>query len=275
MATVEGKNIIYAEFVKANGLVLYEYEANVFDVLKSSLEQVVDSAVYASEAQSMGISTSDFIAREINDKLKEFSDEEIAAVEAEMRKKLYPKYRVKFFLDEPEPFIQTISVDDDPSNGPPNAPVTVVMFTDLQCPACAGFYPVMKTVIAGYKDKVRLVVRDFPLLQKHENAFQAAVAANAANAQGKFFEYKEILYKNQESLDTDSLIKYAKEIGLDVKRFEKDLLDEKFAAEVRRDIADGRSYGVTGTPSVFINGYKLRHLSVKSFREAIERAISK
>jgi predicted DsbA family dithiol-disulfide isomerase len=272
LAAVEGRNILYGEYFRENGLTLYEYEANVFDRMKDNLEQVVDAAVYASEAMSLGISTSDFIAREVTNKLKDYSDEETALVEADLRKKLYPKYRVRFFLNEPAPFIQNISTDDDPSLGSENAPVTVVMFTDLQCPACSKFYPLMKRVLAAYGEKTRLVVRDYPLAI-HENAFAAAVAANAANAQGKFFEYKELLYKNQETLDTESLIKYAKVVGLDAEEFEKDLKNEKFAEEVRKDMAEGKSYGVSGTPAVFVNGYKLRTLSEQSFREAIERAL--
>lgn len=275
LATIGNAKITYAQYFKENGLTLYEYEANVFDVMKNSLEQVVDSAVYTSEAQSLGIATSDYIAREITNKLKTYSDEETEQVQIALRKKLYPKYRVKFFIKEPKPFIQKVSADDDPSKGNANAPVTVIMFTDLQCPACAATYPVLKDIISQYGNQVRLVVRDFPLTKIHENAFQAAIAANAAKAQGKYFEFKEILYKNQEKLDTESLKKYAAEVGLNVRKFENDLKNKKFADEVRKDISDGRKYGVSGTPSIFVNGYKIRGLSAKNFRKAIERALKK
>lgn len=273
LVTVGAIKITYFQYFQENGLTLYEYEANVFDMMKSSLEQVVDSAVYTSEAQSLGIATSDYIAREITNKLKTYSDEETEKVQSELRKKLYPKYRVKFFVKEPKPFIQKVSADDDPSNGNANAPVTVVMFTDFQCPACAATYPVLKDIISQYGNRVRLVVRDFPLTKIHENAFQAAIAANAARNQGKYFEFKEILYKNQKTLDTESLKKLAAKVGLNVKKFENDLKNKKFADEIRKDIADGKKYGVSGTPSIFVNGYKIRGLSAKSFRKAIERAL--
>ncbi len=273
LATVGERKITYQEFIKKNGLTLYEYEANVFDTVQNSLEQVVDSALFAAEAQSLEIATSDYIAREITNKLKTYSDEETEIVQTALRKKLYPKYSVKFFTNEPKPFIQNISIDDDPILGDKNAPVTVVMFTDFQCPACSTVDPILKNVIAGYGNKVRLVIRDFPLERIHENAFQAALAANAANMQGKFGEYKELLYKNQNSLDTESLKKYAANIGLNVKKFETDMTDEKAAIEIRKDIADGNIYGVSGTPSIFVNGYKIRGLSVKSFRKAIDRAL--
>lgn len=115
---------------------------------------------------------------------------------------------------EPEPPIQAISVDDDPVRGEPNAAVTIVEFTDFQCPSCAAMNPVLDEVLKSYGNKVRLVVRDFPL-EMHANARKAAEAANAAHAQGKFFEYTALLFKRQDALDVPSLKKYATEIGLD------------------------------------------------------------
>ena len=109
----------------------------------------------------------------------------------------------------------------------------------------------------------------------HENAFRAALGAGAANAQGKFFEYTEILYKNQSALDNESLKKYAAQIGLNVQQFELDLNSEKTAAEVRKDIADGESYGINSTPTIYVNGVSVRILSVDGFRKAIDRALKK
>jgi protein-disulfide isomerase len=133
----------------------------------------------------------------------------------------------------------------------------------------------LKKVLAEYPGKIRFVVRNFPLTSLHENAFRAALAASAANAQGKFFEYTEILYTHQDALDAASLSKYAAQLGLNVKQFELDLSLEKTAAEVRKDMADGKSYGITGTPTIFINGVAVRHLSADGFREAINRAMKK
>ena len=106
-------------------------------------------------------------------------------------------------------------------------------------PGLLGYPPYPEKGHGEFGESVRFVVRDFPLTQIHENAFQAALAANAAHAQGKFFEYTEILYRNQEALDTASLKKYAADAGLNPKQFELDLASEKNAAEVRKDVADG------------------------------------
>ncbi len=275
LATVGPNKITYTDFTKKNGLVLSEYEASVHDQLKGALMQVVDSALYAAEAEKEGIAPSDYIRREFTDKLVTFSNEEQYRVVSALRKRLYKKYRVSFFLKEPNPFVQQISIDDDPSTGDANAPVTVVMFTDLQCNACATVYPVLKKVLGEYGNQIRFVVRDFPLTSLHENAFQAAVAANAARAQNKYFEYKELLYKNQNALDTNSLVTLAGQIGLDQKRFKRDLKSAKFAEEVRKDMKDGERYGVNSTPTVFVNGIKVRNLSEESFHKAINRFIRK
>jgi protein-disulfide isomerase len=153
--------------------------------------------------------------------------------------------------------------------------VTVVMFSDFQCSACSATHPVLQKVLAEYGDKIRFVVRNFPLTTIHENAYQAALAANAANAQGKFFEYTEILYRNQDALDIESLKKYAGESGLNLSQFELDLQSERAAETLRKDMADGRSYGITGTPTIFVNGVKVRVITTDGFREAINKALKK
>jgi protein-disulfide isomerase len=131
----------------------------------------------------------------------------------------------------------------------------------------------LQKVIAEFPGKIRFVDRDFPLENIHENAFRAALAADAANAQGKFWEYGEILYSHQDALDAASLKKYAEQLGLNVRQFEIDSNSEKYAAEVRKDMADGVAYGVTGTPTIFVNGVMVRHLSADDFREAIQNAL--
>ncbi|HET6648189.1 MAG TPA: thioredoxin domain-containing protein, partial [Pyrinomonadaceae bacterium] len=127
-------------------------------------------------------------------------------------------------------------------------------------------------VVNSYGNKVRLVVRDFPLAM-HANARKAAEAANAAHAQGKFFEYTALLFKRQNALDVPSLKKYASELGLDRARFDSALDGGTFAAEVRHDISDGEMYGVDSTPSIFINGVYLTSLSAGDLRAAIDRAL--
>lgn len=275
LATINGKTISAQEFEEKNKLEFYEIRAEAFEILNANLKETVSSELLAAEAVEQQISPSDIIAREITDKLREFSDEEKASLRNALDQRLFAKYKAQFLMKEPAPIVQNISIDDDPSFGKANAPVTIVMFSDFQCPTCAAVHPVLKKVAAEYGDKTRFVVRDFPLTSIHANAFPAALAAKAAFNQGKFFEYSEKLYAHQDALDTVSLKKYAADLGLNLKQFEIDLTDEKTASEVRKDMSDGRIYGIKGTPAIFINGINVRNLSESSFREAIEKALKK
>ena len=275
IVTVNGKSLSAQEFDEKAKFALYDVKADVYDGIKAGLDDVVFSAVVAEEAKVLNIEVGSLIGREITDKMRDFSEQERASLYLALRSRLFAKYGVKYVLKEPAPIVLNVSPDDDPSQGKPVAPVTIVMFSDFQCSACAATHPVLKKVIAEYGDSVRFVVRDFPLVKIHDNAMQAARAANAANAQGKFFEYSDILYKNQTALDAVSLKKYAAQLGLNLKQFEVDLASEKTALEIEKDMADGALYGIGGTPTIFVNGIKVRGLTADRFREAIDRALKK
>lgn len=275
LVTVNGKTISAQEFDEKNKFAIYEVRAEFFDRIKDDLNSVIASELLLTEAKELQIDAGDIRAREITNKMRDYSDEEREMLETAFEKRLFAKYKVTYLLKEPAPIVQIISTDDDPSKGRAAAPVTVVMFSDFQCPACGAAHPMIKKVVAEYGEKVRFVVRDFPLTNIHENAFNAALAAKAAFNQGKFFEYSDKLYSNQNALDAVSLKKYAAESGLNLKQFEIDLTDEKTAAEVRKDMADGEKYGIKGTPTIFVNGVRVRILSAEGFREAIEKALKK
>jgi len=275
LATAADRQISTRSYEAKNKIALGEIEAEVYEHTRDALEQIVYSELLIAEAKAQGIGAGDLVEREITSKLKDYSDEERLPLERALREKLFRKYNAKFLLKEIAPVVQNISTDDDPAQGKTNALVTVVMFTDFQCPACAATHPALKKVLAEYADKVRLVVRDFPLVQIHENAFQSAIAAGAAHAQGKFYEYTEVLYKNQNALDAVSLKKYAADLGLNLKQFEADSANPKIADEIRKDIEDGKRYGLSGTPTVFVNGVKVRQLSPEGFRRAIDKALRK
>jgi protein-disulfide isomerase len=275
LATVGARKISAREFEEKNRLALYEFEVEVYDRVRAKLENSLLTDLLEAEAKSLNVAASDLMAREITDKMREFTDEERYNLQTALKARLFAKYKAVFSLKEPAPIVQNISVDDDPGQGKANAPLTIVMFSDFQCPACASVHPILKKVVAEHAEQVRFVVRDFPLTNIHENAFSAAIAANAAKRQGKFFEYAEILYKNQNALDEASLKKYAADLGLNVKQFELDLSDAQIAAEVRKDRADGETYGIGSTPTVFVNGVKVRVMSESGFREAIEKALKK
>ena len=275
LASFGTQRITSQEFETSNRLKLNDLQWHQYEDLRADLEVGILNALIEEEAKARGTDAGSVIAAEVTDKMRTFADGEREQLETALMERLFTKYEVKILIKEPPIIAQNVSVDDDPSHGLANAPVTVVMFSDFQCPACARTHPVLKSVISEFRDKVRFVVRDYPLESIHENAFAAAMAANAAAAQGKYFEYIDLLYRNQAALDPASLKKYAADLGLNAKQFELDLSLERSAAEIKKDIADGDAHGVSGTPAIFVNGVKVHRLSAESFRRSVNRALAK
>lgn len=253
---------------------IYDLAAAIYTQTRYDLEDSIFSALIEREARARSVDPGDLIAAEVTNKLKEFTDEERFAAETAFRKKLFEQYAVRITLREPTPVAHAVSADDDPVWGQQNAPVTIIMFSDFQCSACRAAHPLLKRVVTAHGGKVRLVIRDFPLESVHENAFAAALAANAARQQGRFFEYIELLYSNQDALDPASLKRYASQLGLNAKQFELDFTSEKTAVEVRKDIADGDRFGIRSTPTIFVNGVKLQALSEAGLRSIVDRSLS-
>jgi len=158
--------------------------------------------------------------------------------------------------------------------GSEDAKVTVVEFSDFQCPACGAAHSVVKQVIKEYGDKILFVYRHFPLLATHQYALKAAEAAEAAGEQGKFWEYHDILFANQDNLKTEDLKNYAKQIGLDVKKFNEALDSGKNKDKVLSDLDDGEKFGVASTPTFFINGQMHRGvLNLDQFKSEIDKSL--
>lgn len=151
-----------------------------------------------------------------------------------------------------------VSADDDPYIGPEDAPVVIVEFSDFQCPYCTRFRDqTLDTLLDEYGDQIRFVYRDFPLTQMHQQALGAHIAAECAADQEMFWEMHDAIFDNQNQLDTESLRRYAEDLGLDMDTFNDCLEDEAHHDEVLADLTEGQSYGVRGTPSFFINGRPL------------------
>ena len=177
-----------------------------------------------------------------------------------------------------EPTRGTISVDDDPVKGDANAPITIVEFSDFECPFCARFYSqTYKQLETEYIDtgKVKLVFRDFPL-GFHQNAQKASEAAECADDQGKFWEMHDAIFENQQSLSISSLKQWAGQIGLDTGEFNSCLDSGKHSEEVQSDFREGATYGVSGTPSFFINGIQLVGAQpFSAFKQIIDSELEK
>jgi protein-disulfide isomerase len=146
-----------------------------------------------------------------------------------------------------------VEIGTSPTIGPANARVTIVEFTDFQCPFCSRVQPTLKQILEKYPQDVRKVFKQNPLAF-HQDAPLAAEASLAAGAQGKFWEMKDVLFNNQKSLKEEDLVRYAQELGLNVEQFKADLTSRKFKEQVERESKEAAALGVTGTPSFFVNG---------------------
>ncbi|MFA6296813.1 MAG: prolipoprotein diacylglyceryl transferase [Patescibacteria group bacterium] len=166
------------------------------------------------------------------------------------------KGEAKQVVNTNEEAVVDVSTDDDPIKGDKNAKITIVEFSDFECPFCEKAEPTLKKILDTYSGKVKLVYRDFPLAM-HKDAQKAAEASQCANDQGKYWEYHDKLYANQKALTVADLKKYAGDLKLDTVKFNQCLDSNKFADEVKKDLADGEAVGVDGTPAFFINGRKI------------------
>ncbi len=160
-----------------------------------------------------------------------------------------------------------------PVKGPADAPITIVEFSDYQCPFCARSEPLVKEALDAYPTQARFVYKHFPLTAIHPQALPAALAATAAQKQGKFWEMHEKLFANQRALAPEQLREYARVLGLDLARFDADMQSEEVKAMVQEDIQLAQRVGVRGTPTIFVNGKLLQNRSLDGFRQIIDPAL--
>jgi protein-disulfide isomerase len=304
IVTVGGRPITAGIIDERLKPIIYKLRLNSYQLAKQALDLAVNDLLLVAEANRRNVPPEEIVRKEISEKVQAPTEAEVAKfysenkaripgelatvsneiasylqeqtrqrLEQELSGRLRSGANIRLLISEPAVPVQVISADDDPTRGDPSAAVTIVEFTDFQCPSCAAMQPILDEVQKIYGNKVKLVVRDFPLAM-HANARKAAEAANAANAQGKFFEYASLLFKRQNALDVASLKKYASELGLDRAQFDAALDGGKFAAEIKHDMDDGDIYGVDSTPAIFVNGMVLTEMSLEALRALIDKRLA-
>lgn len=162
---------------------------------------------------------------------------------------------------------------DTYAKGNPKAKVVLVEFSDFQCPACLSVKPTVDSIIAKHKDSIIFAYRHFPLDQ-HPFARKAAQAAEAAGTQGKFWEMYDLLFANQLKFSDTIFSELAKQLGLDMSKFEEDMKSSTLTNRIGNDQADGTRFGVNSTPSFFLNGKKLELSSFDDLAKAVDDAIA-
>jgi protein-disulfide isomerase len=192
-----------------------------------------------------------------------------------------PRPDILFLRSEKEKSVRLLQVEPirdidtagSPFKGPADAPVEIVVFSEFECPYCARLSPLLNDVAAAFPETVKVVYKHFPL-RRHEMSRPAAMAAYAAQQQGKFWEYHHRLYEKFNELTPEFLVETAEALELDMEKFEADRTSPQAMAAVQKDIADAREAGVRGVPAVFVNGRSLRNRSIEGFQELIEKALA-
>ncbi|HEX6186195.1 MAG TPA: thioredoxin domain-containing protein [Pyrinomonadaceae bacterium] len=305
LATVNGRNVTSADVEDSLLPLIAAVQEQVYLVRKADLDMKINDILLNAEAQKRGVTGRAVLDAEITAKTPAVTEAQaldfynknkaringdfpqlkyqiIQYLEGQEQQKLESAFvgrlrngaSVQTFLTPPPAPVFTIATDDQPTKGNPNAAVTVVEFTDYQCPTCAQAQPVIERLLTEYGDRVRLVVRDFPL-QMHPEARKAAEAAEAAREQGKYWDFTAILFRNQSALKPEQLKQYAQVLGLDRAKFDAALDSGKFADKVDRDLIDGQRFGISGTPTFFVNGRRAKDNTYETLKAAIEAALKK
>jgi len=286
VAEVDGAPITNEEIDNALGGPLRKLERQVYELKRQQIETVINDRLLAHEAAQRGMTVQSLLEGEVTAKAAPVTDQDVEAYYAanktrltriqpeelnariranlqnqrvvERRKAflgvLRSRAQIAVHLVEPPVFRVDVSTDGAPFIGESDALVTIVEFSDFQCPYCKRVLPTLTQLRSRYGAKIRLVFRDFPLDSLHPLARRAAEAARCAHDQGKFWDYHDILFVNAPNASPPQLKEYADKVGLDGPRFEQCLSSGTHTAGVQKDLDEGLRLGVTGTPGFFING---------------------
>lgn len=293
IATWDGGELSYTDGVKmAQGQLIQleaEYLTSTYQAAMQSIEQtVLEQLLELETTAGKFASQDDLLKQEVEDKVTEPTQSEIELMYEQFKSRLQgmdlasasplireqllrqkqgerfqvyieelkTKYNVKITLPYPDLPRQEVSADDDPFLGTDGAPIEIIQFAEFQCPYCGKVGDTMEKLLAEYPGKLKIVYRDFPL-GFHDRAIPAAIAANCAGEQDKYWDMHGILMKNQTKLQDTDLAGFAKEVGVDMDKWSTCLKDPAQEAEVKKDMEDASAVGVTGTPAFFINGVLL------------------
>jgi len=256
-------------------------EQSRYQALEANLHQLVEEKMLDAEAEARDMTRDELVAAEIGAKITEVTDADVDAWYAQNQARvgnrpkeqiapqikqflaqqrqqeahdgyvnaLEEKYAARVLLEPP----RTEVAATGPSKGPEDAPITIVEFSDFECPFCSRINPTLAQVRQNYADQVRIVFRQYPL-PMHPNAVKAAEASLCAHEQGKFWEMHDVMFADQQQLGVEQLKAKASGIGLDPEDFNQCLDSGEYADEVQADLAAGAEAGVSGTPAMFVNG---------------------
>jgi protein-disulfide isomerase len=307
LAEVNGEAITAKELERVLGARLATIEEQLYNLKRQGLEGLIAERLLAQEAARRGVSVAALLEAEVTAKAAPVTDEEVdiyyhankarlagdegtvrqnvrgrlqqqkvTAARARFLKSIQSQAKILVRLQPPAVVRLAVSTEGAPSRGAAQAPVTLVEFSDYQCPFCKRAQVTVKQVLDRYPGKVRHVYRDFPVEKTHPQAGEAAEAARCAHDQGKFWQYHDLLFTNAPKAGPEDLRRYAEQAALDVPTFERCVSSGVHRTKVQRDVEDGRRLGITGTPAFFINGRPLTGAQpLEAFARVIEEELAR
>lgn len=306
VARIGGEDITEDMLMGDDKMDFFELRKREYELRMNQINKIMVDKLIGAEAKKAGMSIDDFVNKKIVQGDVKISDKDykkfvadkhipesqlnpqikeriISYMQGTKKQELIQAYigkltknsPVEVYFNRPKLMVN-VEAGNGPSTGSEKAPVTVVEFSDFQCPFCARAAETVSELKKKYGDKVRIAFRHFPL-PMHKDARGAAEASLCVNDQGggKFWKYHDILFKNQDKLDAANLAKFAKEAGADEKKFKECVDGKKFAAAVQKDMEYGEKVGVKSTPTFFINGQLLSGaLPIESFSETVDEELA-
>jgi protein-disulfide isomerase len=297
LATVDGQPIYEQDLMSVAGPSLVGLRDQEFKVKSDALNQLMRQKLIEAEAKKKGLTAEELVKQEVDSQIAEPSDDEakgyyLAAKNEssltfeEIKGQIKQLLRTAEIQQAREKYVESlrakanvsvrlrspkVEVAYDPARvrGDAKAPVTIVEFSDFQCPFCQKAEPILKDLLAKYNGRVKLAFLDFPMRSLHPQAQIAAEAARCADQQGKFWQYHDVLFTDQTKLDEAGLAQSARSLGLDENSFQSCLKSGKFKAQIEHDVQEGTQAGVAGTPAFFINGISLNGVQPEAAFEKI------
>ncbi len=303
LAVVAGQTIYDDDLLPFIQAQLFQLRKQEYELKKKALDSVVNQRLLEAEAKKRGVSTEKLLEQEVDSKVAEPTDAELNAYYLAQKAQLNRPFNdVKVQLQQSlknakaqqarqdysarlreqggvsillQPPRVEVSYDPTRVRGNPKARIIIVEFSDFQCPYCREVQNTLKGLLAKHDGQIALAYRDFPLKEIHPQAALAAEAGRCAGEQGKFWEYHDLLFANQNKLNQPGLLEQARSLKLDDKQFDSCLTAEKYKTQIQQDIQDGLRAGVSGTPGFFINGVYLSGSQPEAvFEQTIREALS-
>jgi protein-disulfide isomerase len=308
LAVVNGAPITEEEIDKAIAAQVSKLQEQIYTLRQQRLEAAIRDRLLAQEATRRGVSVQRLMDAEVTSKVALVTEDEIERFfqankgrlgpgdEIEIRDQIRARLQSQKISAQREAFVQSlrnsakvtvnlqppavarveVSTVGAPVKGPANAPVTIVEFSDFHCPFCKRVLPTLKEIEAKYGGKVKLVFRDYPLEQLHPGVRKAHEAARCAGEQGKFWAYHDVLFDKAPRASADDVKAFAREVGLDLAKFDRCIASGKQNELVQKDMDEGARLGVNGTPAFFINGELLSGAQpLESFVRVVDRELAR